>query len=68
MVGKILKSYNIDGKLESIEQITAGNINKTYVATFINSGEEKKYLIQKINTNVFQEPFKLMSNIEKVTK
>lgn len=68
MVEKILNNYNIDGELISVEQNNSGNINKTYIATFLNNGEYKKYLVQKINTNVFPEPYKLMSNIEKVTK
>lgn len=68
MVELILNNYNIKGELLSVEQNNSGNINKTYIATFLNNGKTKKYLIQKINTNVFPEPYKLMSNIEKVTK
>ena len=68
MVEQILNNYNIDGELVRVEQNNSGNINKTYIATFLNNGESKKYLVQKINTNVFPEPYKLMSNIEKVTK
>lgn len=68
MVENILKNYNIEGELVCVEQNNSGNINKTYIATFLNNGEYQKYLVQKINTNVFPEPYKLMSNIEKVTK
>lgn len=65
---KIVSKFAIDGKLISIEVNNSGNINNTYVATFqLEDGTIRKYLIQKINTNVFTEPRKLMKNIESVT-
>lgn len=69
MIEQILDKFNIEGKLIDYKKNNSGNINKTYVATFAREdGTEKKYLIQKINTKVFTEPFKLMKNIEGVTK
>ena len=69
MIKEILEKYNIEGKLVNYTQNNSGNINKTYVATFQKEdGTTKKYLIQKINTKVFTEPYKLMKNIEGVTK
>lgn len=69
MIEEILEKYNIEGKLVNYTQNNSGNINKTYVATFKREdGTTKKYLIQKINTKVFTEPYKLMKNIEGVTK
>ena len=38
----------------------SGNINKTYVASFQNDDQIDRYLIQKINANVFSEPYNLM--------
>ena len=68
MIKNILEKFNIEGNLVNIETNTAGNINNTYVATFENNDStKKKYLIQKINTTVFTEPYKLMKNIEGVT-
>ena len=68
MIEQILEKFNIDGELIGYEKNNSGNINKTYVATFRkNDDTEKKYLIQKINTKVFTEPYKLMKNIEGVT-
>lgn len=68
MIERILANFNIPGKLINIEGNNSGNINKTYVATFLEEdGSERKYLIQKINTTVFPEPYKLMKNIERVT-
>ena len=68
MIKQVIKKFNIDGELVNIEVNDAGNINKSYVATFQSeNGILKKYLIQRINTNVFTEPYKLMKNIEGVT-
>ena len=61
MLEKILENYNIPGKLIDVKENHSGNINDTFIATFLEeSGVEKKYLIQKINTTVFTEPYKLM--------
>ncbi len=68
MIEEIINKFNIDGKLIKIEPNNTGNINSTYVVTVETpSGDNCKYLVQKINTNVFPEPYKLMKNIENVT-
>ena len=67
MIKKILENYEIPGKLESIKEYNVGNINKTYIIEYNNEGKIEKYLVQKINTTVFNNPYILMDNIEKVT-
>ena len=68
MIKEILSKFNIEGELINVTENNSGNINKTFVATFKREdGSERKYLIQKINTTVFTEPYKLMKNIEGVT-
>ena len=68
MIEKVLEQYNFEGKLVNLETNDVGNINSTYVATFEHEdGTRRRYLIQKINTTVFTEPYKLMKNIEGVT-
>lgn len=68
MIDDVIKKFNIDGELVSVDINDSGNINKTYVATFkMKDGSLKKYLVQRINTSVFTEPYKLMKNIEGVT-
>lgn len=67
MINKILDNYNIKGKLINIKEDNTGNINKTYIIIFINNGIEYKYLVQQINTNVFNDPYILMENILGVT-
>lgn len=64
---QIIKQFNIPGNLVNVRQEGNGNINKTYIATYQENGEEKRYLIQQINNNVFKDPYELMKNIEGVT-
>lgn len=64
----VIKEFDIDGKLIDIKCNDEGNINKTYIATYkLSSGDKKSYIIQKINTTVFKEPYKLMRNISNIT-
>ena len=65
---KITKQFNFQGELKNIEENNQGNINKSYILTFEDGKEIHKYLLQKINANVFQEPYLVMKNIELVTE
>lgn len=63
----IISQFNINGKLVKTIENTQGNINKTYVLIFDDNGSYNKYLLQKINSNVFKEPYLVMKNIELIT-
>lgn len=63
----IINNFNFKGTLEKIEENTQGNINKTYILTYKDNNKTKKYLLQKINDNVFESPNLVMKNIELVT-
>lgn len=63
-IKSIADNFKFDGTLVNIKENTQGNINSTYLLEF--SGN-KKYLIQKINTYVFKDPYSVMRNIELVT-
>lgn len=60
--------FGIEGEYVGFEQIKTGNINQTYLVTYNRDGEEKKYIIQKVNTYVFKNPEGVMQNIERVTE
>ena len=45
-----------------IEEITSGNINKTFLVSVIG-GEKKSFIMQYINTNVFKKPENLVNNL-----
>lgn len=59
----IAGQFLIDGCVISIEPYGDGHIN----STFLIATEHKKYILQKINTNVFKKPDDVMSNIFYVT-
>ncbi|MBO5095593.1 MAG: phosphotransferase [Bacilli bacterium] len=65
----IIKQFKIEGIVKSISRPNSdGNINNTYVVTCDTlDGNEKKYILQEINQNVFENPYKVMENIENVT-
>ncbi len=60
--------FAIEGEYVGFEQIKTGNINQTYLVTYRRDGEDKKYIIQKVNTYVFKNPEGVMQNIERVTE
>jgi hypothetical protein len=46
----------------------SGHINDTYCATFDQAGQRVRYVVQRINHNVFKQPLRLMENIDRVTR
>lgn len=64
----IIKNFDVRGDIKELNPINNGIINTTYVVKTDDKGNINKYLLQKINTSIFTEPFKLMKNIENVTK
>lgn len=62
-----LAHFKIDGKLLTVEPYGEGHINETYLAVYDAGGEQKRYILQKINSNLFNPVEKLMENISGVT-
>ena len=61
MITKVIEEYELEGRLIHIKSVNSGNINKTYIAYFEKEDETiVKYLIKKINTAVFTNPYELM--------
>ena len=46
----------------------SGHINDTFCTTFDQAGWRVRYIMQRINTNIFTTPDKLMENIDRVTR
>ncbi len=59
------EAFQREGNITSVNQITAGLINATYL---VETDISEKYILQKINTFVFKNPDELMENIVGVTK
>lgn len=66
---EVVSKFNFDGRFISAEPIKRGNINDTYIINFkSNSGGVNKYILQRVNHNVFKEPHNLMKNVISITK
>lgn len=67
LIENTIAQFQIDGKVLSYERYGNGHINDTFVVVFQNNQEKKRYILQRINNNVFKDPEKLMFNIVQVT-
>ncbi|MBQ0125147.1 MAG: aminoglycoside phosphotransferase family protein [Clostridiales bacterium] len=63
-IQNIFSLFDTDDTLLSREKFGNGHINYTYLV----SGKKNKYIIQKINTTIFDNPVELMKNIRLVTE
>ena len=59
-------AFMIHGNLLQIVSFGSGHINDTYMATFNQAGTCVRYLLQRVNHQVFKNVPALMSNIERV--
>lgn len=65
---EIVASFRFDGEFIDAAPYGFGHINDTYAANFQKSdGTKHRYILQRINNNIFKNPEQLMSNIERVT-
>lgn len=60
---EVCNQFNFDGDFVSVKEFGSGHINKTYIAEYTN----QKYIVQKINNNVFKNVDDLMNNVFAVT-
>lgn len=62
-----IDNFDFGGKLEEAGIFGNGHINETYCAVFSTEKGKKRYIIQKMNKEIFQDPAGLMENISGVT-
>ena len=68
-IENIARNFQFTGKFQKAKPIDSGHINDTYAVCFAkDDGEEYRYILQRINHNVFKEPEKLMENISGITQ
>ena len=67
-VQNVADHFAIRGNVTSITQLTKGYINRTYlIETLSDTGHVHKYVLQRINTNVFPDVDALMENFKYTT-
>ncbi len=63
-----LESFQFEGRPEEAVGYGSGHINDTFlVRCTASDGTEKKYILQRMNREIFTEPVELMENIMNVT-
>ena len=68
LVRSIADQFAIAGEYVLGEEIESGHINSTYLATYeLSDGESRRYILQRINEQVFKDPLAVMRNVECVT-
>jgi Ser/Thr protein kinase RdoA (MazF antagonist) len=60
---EIAEQFNVDGRLVTIRPTGSGNVNDTYLAVFRTTFSEQRFILQRINTNVFAHPEWIMENL-----
>ena len=66
-VRAIARQFQIYGEFVDFAPYGTGHINDTYCATFDQAGARARYILQRINQNVFKNPVALMDNVQRVT-
>jgi len=64
----IASLFALYGDFVSCEPYGSGHINDTFKLVMLQSGRAVDYILQRVNTRVFQRPVELMENIERVTR
>lgn len=68
LIEDVLKAYDFKGLIVEAIPFGKGHINQTYcVYTQEDDGTCNRFILQRINTNVFKNPDNLMENIKNVT-
>ncbi len=65
---EIIKAFPEFGKYIGYKPVSEGHINDTYIVEYeMEDGSVSRYLLQRINVNVFKKPVELMENVCGVT-
>ncbi|KZL51559.1 aminoglycoside phosphotransferase [Nodularia spumigena CENA596] len=62
----IAEQFTSQGQVTRIQSLGNGNINDTFLVT-LDSSQRKHFVLQRINTQVFQQPTLVMQNMQILT-
>jgi aminoglycoside phosphotransferase (APT) family kinase protein len=66
-IGAAARHFAIDGHFVGASPYGSGHINDSYCAVFQQNGAQMRYIIQRMNHQIFKNPVALMENVERVT-
>ncbi len=64
---RVADQFHIHGAFQDASAYGSGHINDTYAAVYDQAGTAVRYILQRINHNVFRNPVALMDNVRRVT-
>jgi len=65
----IVMNFRFKGRFIEAKPYGLGHINDTFLVSFMEENSiVRRYILQRINTNIFKTPEKLMENIKNVTE
>lgn len=65
---EVIKVFDFPGSLEECIPFGSGHINDTYRLTYQGENGQKRYILQRMNKEIFTSPVELMENIRGVTR
>jgi len=65
--GAAARQFQIGGEFLSAARYGSGHINDTYCVVYEQAGVEARFIVQRVNSNIFKNPAALMENIQRVT-
>lgn len=66
-IEEAVDSFPFEGNAADCRRYGNGHINDTFLLTSKDGDAEHKYILQRMNTHVFQDPRSLMKNVSSVT-
>ena len=60
-------AFNVDADFVDAQPYGSGHINDTYCAVFHRQRARARFVLQRINHDIFKDPVALMDNIQRVT-
>jgi hypothetical protein len=67
-VAEVARRFALMGKVTGVVEHAGGHINRSFLVTTDGQGGQRRYIIQRINAEVFPEPAALMENVVRVTE
>lgn len=64
---ELIKKFAVEGTVTELREYGSGHINRTQLVELEHDGRREKYILQQINTDIFQNVDELMENIVAVT-
>ena len=66
-IEEVIAAFDFKGKNKSYERYGSGHINDTFLVVNEDGSEESRYILQRMNHEIFKDPVSLMKNVEGVT-